>query len=290
MQTARADVIGVLSQLQKMENEKMINSESSQVEISSRMIRFLIHGVGNDCKRFADACRRVLLSLGITARDDIRHMVGRANLRRPHARRMSALIPKINDLPDTQVNPVPGVFRALLTLIEKSDDDVDVYRAVHAVADLVGRQTVARVLMDELCGCHEEIWFIYRLISAMGYIPDAFSPSNHDLLRWIVFDGHDEMPWVNRKRVHWVAELPPDSFDLPDDGRDAGCCGLKLLDWLECAVLVGPYSHVTNPEWIRLREFRYRPRQVSDCCGPMDSGPIESSVVADCHPAPVTSV
>ena len=153
----------------------MMHSESTQVENSSRIIWFLTYGVGNDCKRFADACRRVLLSLGITARDDIRHMVGSANLRRAHARRVSAMIPKLNDLPDTQVNPLPGVFRALLTLIENSNDDVDVYRAVHSVADLVGRQTVARVLMDELCDRHEEIWYAYRLISAMGYIRMALS-------------------------------------------------------------------------------------------------------------------
>lgn len=256
----------------------MMHSDLTQVEISSRMIWFLIYGAGNDCKRFADACRQVLLSLGITARDDIRHMVGSANLRRAHARRMSALVIKLNDLPDTQANPLPGVFRAMLTLIANSQDDVDVYRAVHSVADLVGRKNVARVLMSELCGRHEEIWQAYRLISAMGYIADAFSPPDHDYLRWIVFDGLEEMPWKNHKRVHWVAELPPDSFELPDDDRDAGCCGLKLLGWLERASVAGPDTCVTNPEWIWLRDFRYEP-QITNRRSP------ETSVDADCHSA-----
>lgn len=260
----------------------MMHSDLTQVEISSKMTWFLIYGVGNDCKRFADACRRALLSLGITARDDVRHMVGRANLRRGHTRRMSTLIIKLNDLPDTQVNPLPGVFHAMLTLVARSDDDVDVLRAVRSVADLVGRQAVARVLMDELCGCHEEIWYAFRLIKAMGYISDAFSPSDHDFLRWIVFDGLDEMPWENHKRVHWVAELPPDSCDLPDVGRDDGCCGLKLLGWLERAAVVGPDTRVTNPEWICLRDFRYQP-QIINRRSPETSGD------ADCQHARATT-
>ena len=254
------------------------------VEISFGIFTFLAYGVGSDCQRFRDGCCQVLLSLGSDATYDLRHTASHAHLMPGHKRKLEALIADLDDLPYAQSNPIPGLFRAILTLIATSHVDVDVIRAVSVVADLIGRHTVACVLMDELCDHYHERPYASRLIDAIASIRDALSPRHYDYLRQIAFYGPRDVEWRAKKLLGWIGELTPDSCELPDDS-DAGCCGLKLLEWLERGSVVGPDTRVTDPEWIWLRDFRYRPKFVN-------RGPIlayrrspETSVDADCHSA-----
>ena len=226
------------------------------------MIVFFVYGLGSDCQRFRDGCCKVLTSLGIDATYDLCDIASRAKLTPGHKRRLEALIADLDDSSYTPVNPIPGLFLALLALIATSHVDVDVIRAVGIVADLIGRQTVAGVLMDELCDHYHDRRYAIRLIDAIASIRDALSPRHYDYLRQIAFYGPREVEWRSEKLLGWIGELTPDSCELPDD-RDVGCCGLKLLEWLKRAAVVGPDTRVTNPEWIWLRNYRYRPRIVN---------------------------
>ena len=158
------------------------------------------------------------------------------------------------------------MLRALLALIATSFDGDEVIRAVGIVADLIGRQTVACVLMDELCEHYHDRRYSIRLIDATASIRDALSPRHYDYLRQIVFFGPRDVEWRSKKLLGWIGERGPDSYELLDDS-DTGCCGLKLLEWLERASVVGPDTRVTDPEWIWLRRFRYQPQIINH--GPM---------------------
>lgn len=236
-------------------------------EVSWRMTEFAAYGVGSDCQRFRERCCKVLTSLGIDATYDLRHITSHAKLTPPHRRQLEALIDGLDDSSYTPVNPIPGLFRALLALIATSFDGDEVIRAVGIVADLIGRKTVAGALMDELCDRYHDRRDAIKLIDAIASIRDALSPRHYDYLRQIAFYGPREIEWRSKKLLGWIGELGPDNHEITIDDSDAGCCGLKLLGWLERAAVVGPDTRITNPGWIWLRDFRYQPRIVNH--GPM---------------------
>lgn len=244
----------------------MMGTDSKVAEKSSELIVVLVYGLGSDCQRFRDGCFKVLTSLGIDATYDLRHIASHAKLTPGHRRRLEALIDGLDDAPYRQVNPIPGLFRALLALIATSHVDVDVIRAVSIMADLIGSHTMACVLMDELCDHYHDRPYASRLIDAAAGLRDGLAPRHRDYLRQIVIYGPRDVEWRSKKLLGWIGELTPDSCELPDDS-DAGCCGLRLLEWLDRAAVVGPDTRVTDPEWIWLRDFRYRPRIVNH--GPM---------------------
>ncbi len=241
----------------------MMEADSRVGEISSGMIVILVYGVGSDCQRFREGCCNVLLSLGIDATCDLHHIAKRVNLMPGHRRRLEDLIDGLDDGPYNSTNPIPGFFRAFLALIATSFDDLEVIRVVRLVADLFGRPIVASVLMDELCDHHRDSKYAGKLIDAIASIRDALSPRHHDFLRQIAFYGPRSVAWRIKKLLGSMGGLPPDSCELTQADSDTACHCLKLLEWLEREAVVGPDTRVTNPDWIWLRNFRYRPQIVN---------------------------
>ena len=241
----------------------MMEADSQVAEISSGMMLFLVCGMGSDSQRFREGCSSVLLTLGIDATYDLHHIANRANLMPGHRRRLEDLIDRLDEGPYISPNPIPGFFRAFLALVKTSFDDVDAIRVVSLVADLFGRPIVERVLMDELCDHYRDNKYASKLIDAIASIRDALSPRHHDFLRQIAFYGPRSVEWRIKKLLGSMGELPPDSCELTQDNSDAGCHCLKLLEWLEREAVVGPDTRVTNPDWIWLRNFRYRAQIVN---------------------------
>ncbi len=231
--------------------------------ISSGMIVILVYGVGSDCQRFREGCCQVLLSLGIGATYDVQHIANRVNLMPGHRRRLEDLIDGLDDGPCNSPNPVPSFFRAFLALIATSFDEDEVIRVVSLVADLFGRPIVACVLMDELCDHYLDSKYASKLIDAIASISDTLSPRHHEFLRQIAFYGPRSVEWRIKNLLGSMGELPPDSRELTQDDSDTSCHCLKLLEWLERESVVGPDTCVTNPDWIWLRNFRYRPQIVN---------------------------
>jgi hypothetical protein len=241
----------------------MMGADSRVADLSSGMMLFLVCGLGSDCQRFREGCCNVLLSLGIDATYDLHHIANRANLMPGHRRRLEDLIDGLDEGPLDSANPIPGFFRAFLALVKTSFDDLEVIRVVSLVADLFGRPIVACVLMDELCDHCRDVKYASRLIDAIASIRDALSPRHHEFLRQIALYGPRSVEWRIKKLLGSMGELPPDSCELTQDDSDAGCQCLKLLEWLEREAVVGPDTRVTNPDWIWLRNFRYRPQIVN---------------------------
>ncbi len=232
--------------------------------VSVGIVKFLLDGLGIDCQACREQCVATLHVIGSGVIPDLRHAAETRNLTPRHQKRVAALIEHLADSNGTWVNPITGMFRALLALVAKEWDDDCVIRAVGMMGHIFGRHIVARVLLDELCVHHQNDKYVPRLVVAIASIRDALSATHHEYVRQIIqFTPDSEVRYRCEHLLCWITNPPVDEFEPHAGFSDPAVAVLQLLPWLERAAVIGPDTAVRDPEWLWLRSFRYRPTRVN---------------------------
>ena len=255
------------------------------VEFSEGLVEFLLNGLGSDSQACLQHCTDTLLAIGSEVIPDLQHAAENTRMTLRHQRRVAATKEALAESDGSSANPIVGMFRALLALVAYEWDDNLVIRAVAMVANITGRHIVANVLSDELCDHYRDQRYATRLIRALASISDALSTVHREYLHQIIRFASNEVAWRCEQLVKWIDDRDQNVVLLNDGFRDDVCKGLRLLDWLTRAAVVGSDTAVQDPEWLWLRDYRYRPMIVNH--GPILT--VQSSKVdvqfAACGPA-----
>ena len=248
----------------------MRTNESRSAALSAGIVEFLLRGIGNDCQPFREQCCQVLESLGDEVIDDLRHTAEYVRLSPNHTRRLAKMIESLSHLLRTNINPIPSVLRAMLAMIAAAHDDEIVLRAVGIVGNILGRRTVVCVVVDELCDHYHDRGYAIRLVNVIAFLSDALAQHHQLYLLQLIEFSSSEVASRCKRLVHWIDDLNLNDASRMNECSDSGCRGLKLLDWLTRAAVVGADTRVTDPEWLWLRDYRYQPLTVNH--GPMLAG------------------
>ena len=245
----------------------MMSNGLRAAEFSLGMLEFFVNGLGSDSQKCRELCIDTLHEIGNEVIPDLQHVAENTRMTPRHQRRVAATMEALAECNGSSANPLVGTFRALLNLVESEWDDNLVIRAVAMVANITGRHIVANVLSDELCDHYRDQRYATRLIRALASISDALSTVHREYLHQIIRFASNEVAWRCEQLVKWIDDRDQNVVLLNDGFRDDVCKGLRLLDWLTRAAVVGSDTAVQDPEWLWLRDYRYQPLTVNH--GPM---------------------